>query len=120
MQLAQPLEYRPRGFQILGPRRAPQDDERSALARLRKELVGTIGELDRRNHEFHTEVRVTLASLQTRRDEAARSTRHGTTFEALRDVSPLLAARSGLSTRDSSMRDVATKVAAAAAAEDDT
>jgi TIR domain len=45
---------------------------------------------------------------------------HGTTFEALRDVSPLLAARSGLSTRDSSMRDVATKVAAAAAAEDDT
>ena len=27
---------------------------------------------------------------------------HGTTFEALRDVSPLLAARSGLSTRDSS------------------
>jgi len=43
---------------------------------------------------------------------------HGTTFDALRDVSP--AARSGLSTGDSSMRDVATKVAAAAAAEDDT
>lgn len=43
---------------------------------------------------------------------------HGTTFDALRDVSPLLAARSGLSTGDSSMRDVATKVAAAAAAED--
>ena len=59
------------------------DDEHSALARLRKELVGTIGELDRRNHEFHTEVRVTLAGLQTRRDEAARSTRHGATFEAL-------------------------------------
>jgi len=45
---------------------------------------------------------------------------HGTTFDALRDVSPLLAARSGLSTGDSSMRDVATKVAAAAAAENDT
>lgn len=45
---------------------------------------------------------------------------HGTTFDALRDVSPLLAARSGLSTGDSSMRDVATKVAAAAGAEDDT
>ena len=44
---------------------------------------------------------------------------HSTTFEALRDVSPLLAAWSGPSTRDSSMRDVATKVAAAAAAEDD-
>lgn len=36
---------------------------------------------------------------------------HGTTFEALRDVSPLLAARSGLSTEDSSLEDVATKIA---------
>jgi hypothetical protein len=36
---------------------------------------------------------------------------HGTTFEALRDVSPLLAARSGLSTQDSSIGDVAAKVA---------
>ena len=36
---------------------------------------------------------------------------HGTTFEALRDVSPLLAARSGLSTAGSSLEDVATKVA---------
>jgi hypothetical protein len=36
---------------------------------------------------------------------------HGTTFEALRDVSPLLAARSGLSTADSSLEDVATKIA---------
>lgn len=44
---------------------------------------------------------------------------HGTTFDALRDISPLLAARSGLSTADSSMRDVATKVAASAAAAGD-
>lgn len=45
---------------------------------------------------------------------------HGTTFDALRDVSPLLAARSGLTTGDNlSMGDVATKVAAAAAAEGD-
>jgi hypothetical protein len=58
------------------------DNEHSALARLRKELVGTIEEIERRNHEFHTEVRVTLASLHTRREEAARSTRHGATFEA--------------------------------------
>ncbi len=58
------------------------DDEHSALARLRKELVGTIEEIERRNHEFRTDVRVTLASLQTRREEAARSTRHGATFEA--------------------------------------
>lgn len=36
---------------------------------------------------------------------------HGTTFEALRDVSPLLAARSGLSTAESSLETVATKIA---------
>lgn len=36
---------------------------------------------------------------------------HGTTFEALRDVSPLLAARSGLSTEGSSLDDVAAKIA---------
>jgi hypothetical protein len=36
---------------------------------------------------------------------------HGTTFEALREVSPMLASRSGLSTADSSLEDVATKVA---------
>jgi hypothetical protein len=42
-----------------------------------------------------------------------------TTFEALRDVSPLLAARSGLTIGDLSMDDVAKKVAAAAAADGD-
>lgn len=36
---------------------------------------------------------------------------HGTTFEALRDVSPLLAARSGLSTEGSSLLEVARKIA---------
>jgi hypothetical protein len=36
---------------------------------------------------------------------------HGTTFEALRDVSPLLAARSGLSTADSSLKNVAAQIA---------
>jgi hypothetical protein len=41
---------------------------------------------------------------------------HGTTFEALRDVSPMLASRSGLDTAESSLEDVAAKIAAAAAA----
>ncbi|BDH59755.1 toll/interleukin-1 receptor domain-containing protein [Tsukamurella sp. PLM1] len=41
---------------------------------------------------------------------------HETTFEALREVSPLLASRSGLDTAESSMEDVAAKIAAAAAA----
>lgn len=36
---------------------------------------------------------------------------HGTTFEALRDESPLLASRSGLSTEGSSLEDVAVKIA---------
>lgn len=42
---------------------------------------------------------------------------HDTTFDALRDISPLLAARSGLTIGDISMSDVAKKVAGAAAAE---
>ncbi|HWG09173.1 MAG TPA: toll/interleukin-1 receptor domain-containing protein [Solirubrobacteraceae bacterium] len=41
---------------------------------------------------------------------------HGTTFDALRDVSALLASRSGLATAESSLEDVAAKIAAAAAA----
>lgn len=41
---------------------------------------------------------------------------HGTTFEALREISPMLASRSGLDTAESSLADVAAKIAAAAAA----
>jgi TIR domain len=36
---------------------------------------------------------------------------HNTTYEALRDVSPLLGSRSGLSTAENSMADVAAKLA---------
>jgi hypothetical protein len=36
---------------------------------------------------------------------------HGTTYEALRDVSPLLGSRSGLSTAEDPMANVATKLA---------
>ena len=45
---------------------------------------------------------------------------HGTTFDALRNVSPMLASRSGLDTAESSSAEVATKLAAAALAEDGT
>ncbi len=41
---------------------------------------------------------------------------HGTTFETLRDVSPMLASHAGLDTAESSLDDVAAKIAAAAAA----
>jgi hypothetical protein len=43
---------------------------------------------------------------------------HGTTFDALRNVSPMLASRSGLDTAESSLEEVAAKLAAAALAED--
>ena len=36
---------------------------------------------------------------------------HGTTYEALREVSPLLGSRSGLSTSENPMADVAAKLA---------
>jgi len=36
---------------------------------------------------------------------------HETTFEALRDVSPMLASRSGLSTAEETMAEVAAKIA---------
>ena len=36
---------------------------------------------------------------------------HGTTYEALREVSPLLASRSGLSTAENPMADVGAKLA---------
>ena len=36
---------------------------------------------------------------------------HGTTYEALRDVSPLLGSRSGLSTKEEPMADIAAKLA---------
>lgn len=36
---------------------------------------------------------------------------HGTTFDALREVSPMLASRNGLSTAEDSMADIATKLA---------
>jgi hypothetical protein len=41
---------------------------------------------------------------------------HGTTFAALREVSPMLASRSGLDTAESSLADVAAQIAAVAAA----
>jgi len=57
------------------------DNAGSALARLRRELVDTMASIARENSAFQSEVKAHLASLQARREEAARSTRHGVTFE---------------------------------------
>lgn len=58
------------------------DQEGSALSRLKRELQAAVGDLDRRNQQFQADVRETLATLQARRQEADRSTRHGESFEA--------------------------------------
>lgn len=58
------------------------DDEKSPLSRLRSELLKVIGELTEKNAGFQAEVRETLAGLHARKQEAARSTRHGLEFEA--------------------------------------
>jgi hypothetical protein len=57
------------------------DDDKSPLSRLKRELEATVADLVQKNLSFHGEVRETLAKLQATKQEAARSTRHGTTFE---------------------------------------
>jgi hypothetical protein len=72
------------------------DDEKSALSRLKRELQGTLDGMAEKNSAFQTEVRATLAALQARREEAARSTQHGHTFEEqLGEVLVLEAQRQG-------------------------
>ncbi|HEX2878387.1 MAG TPA: hypothetical protein VHO25_02510 [Polyangiaceae bacterium] len=58
------------------------DDDKSPLSRLKRELEATVADLAQKNLSFHGEVRETLAKLQATKQEAARSTRHGLTFEA--------------------------------------
>lgn len=57
------------------------DDDASSLSRLKRELLGTIEQLARTNAEFQTQVRESLARLDTRKREEARTTRHGLEFE---------------------------------------
>lgn len=57
------------------------DDEASALSRLKRELLGTIEQLGKSNVEFQTQVREAMARMDTRRQEEARTPRHGVTFE---------------------------------------
>jgi hypothetical protein len=57
------------------------DDDGSALSRLRRELVTIMNTLATSNATFQADVRTTLTALQARKEEAARSTRHGETFE---------------------------------------
>lgn len=57
------------------------DDDNSSLSRLKKELHEVLTKADARNIAFQEEVKVALARMITRREEALRSTRHGNEFE---------------------------------------
>ncbi len=57
------------------------DDDGSALARLKREISGTIEALTAKNDQFHVEIREAIARLETQKKSAAASTLHGVTFE---------------------------------------
>lgn len=57
------------------------DNENSALARLRRELLKLLQDQQVSSRNFQEEVKVALADLTARRQEAAASTRHGIAFE---------------------------------------
>lgn len=57
------------------------DNERSALRRMKNELTTILESHVKTNAEFQEDVKVALGKLVTRREEEARSTRHGATFE---------------------------------------
>jgi hypothetical protein len=58
------------------------DEEKSALARMKRELLGLLNEHREQNQKFQEEVKLALQSMVVRKQEAARSTRHGVDFEA--------------------------------------
>jgi hypothetical protein len=58
------------------------DQPTSPLSLLKNELRGVLDTLATSNTQFQTEVRATLESFKARKEEAARSTRHGVSFEA--------------------------------------
>ncbi len=57
------------------------DNERSALARMRRELLGVIGEQQKANAEFQQEVLKTLTEITARKEESRKGTQHGLAFE---------------------------------------
>ncbi|MCA9235007.1 MAG: hypothetical protein KDA44_06035 [Planctomycetales bacterium] len=58
------------------------DNEQSALRRLKTELTTILEAHVKTNAEFQDEVKQSLTKLVTRREEQARGTQHGATFEA--------------------------------------
>ncbi len=57
------------------------DDETSSLARLKREVLTILKEHSEANGKFQEEVKIALAKMVARKEEADRSTRHGMVFE---------------------------------------
>lgn len=57
------------------------DDKASPLSLLREELMGAVAAFAESNTRFQGDVRATLDGFRVRREEAARSSAHGHTFE---------------------------------------
>lgn len=57
------------------------DDDASALYRMRRELLGVLGEHEKANRDFQAEVMIALGEMKARKDERDRGTRHGGDFE---------------------------------------
>lgn len=62
-------------------RRLTLDDSSSPLAILHRELSEIVKSVERSQQDFQAEIRETVARLKATREEAARSTRHGISFE---------------------------------------
>lgn len=58
------------------------DDEASSLHRLKRELLEVLNTHQEQSRRFQLEVSEQLTRMQAKREEAARSTRHGDEFEA--------------------------------------
>jgi len=57
------------------------DAENSALARLKRELLGVLEQQRQRNDAFQAQVQEALSNMRARKEEAARSTQHGHSFQ---------------------------------------
>jgi len=57
------------------------DDPESPLYRMKREMCGVLDGMATSNAQFQSEVRATLEAFKARKQEAARSTQHGNTFE---------------------------------------
>lgn len=72
------------------------DDDASPLSLLRRQFVELIGQIEKSNGQFHSEIRETMATLTARKNEKARSTRHGDDFQkAVEEFAGLNAGKRG-------------------------